>query len=311
MDKLKIRYSFIKLRIRRYVEGYSAHRLYANSLKVLSEDFTGRGLTSESRKYAVVVHLYYPEMWQGIKEYVSRLNGMVDYDIFITLPLNDGKVRSRMKSESVNGKKLYILDSANHGRDVCPFVYIANFLYSSGYRYVLKLHTKKSPHREDGSEWFENLLESLLPDRKDLLKEITDCISDDDVAVIGPADHYYPLTINFPANGMDMTRIMKDIFDRETSYKVLQLDRGSYGFFAGTMFWVDLEYINGLLGYKSTDFDSEKGQVDGTFAHALERMFCVVPEVAGRKIYESSSRDLRERAYSSSNIPEWSEHHNE
>ena len=94
------------------------------------------------------------------------------------------------------------------------------------------------------------------------------------------------------------------------AYKILQKKRREYGFFGGTMFWVDLESIKDLFVYSSAKyFEPEAGQIDATFAHALERLFCIIPEIDGKDIYESTGGEVRKRPYQSDNIPDWSEDH--
>jgi lipopolysaccharide biosynthesis protein len=51
---------------------------------------------------------------------------------------------------------------ANRGRDILPFLHVANRLLDEGEEVVLKLHTKHSPHRRDGARWRANCCERCL-----------------------------------------------------------------------------------------------------------------------------------------------------
>lgn len=63
----------------------------------------------------------------------------------------------------------------------------------------------------------------------------------------------------------------------------------SFQFAGGTMFWVRPEVLKPLydLKIKLQDFDEEAGQIDGTLAHALERILgYIVTETQSKKIVE-------------------------
>ena len=79
-------------------------------------------------------------------------------------------------------------------------------------------------------------------------------------------------------------------------------------FSGATMFWINLESIEGILKqpYGPDTFQGEKGQVDGTFAHAMERAFNIVPEVNGKDLYQSGPLGVERIRYYSGIIPEWS-----
>ena len=253
--------------------------------------------------YAVVIHLYYTESWSLLFESISRLN--TNFDLFVTIPKQNKFFISQIKKDIKNSKVILV---PNQGRDVLPFLYVANKLYKRGYKYILKLHSKKSTHRSDGSAWLENMVNSLLPKNKQLMKKIYKIIEDKKTAIIGPADQYLSLKVNFDANGLYMDRILRKIFTVEIVNKVLQTNREDYGFFAGTMFWVRLDAIAPILkiGLNSLDFETEKGQIDGTLAHALERLFCLVPEFNKKLIYEIKTKDVLKVDYNNGTIPDWS-----
>lgn len=73
------------------------------------------------------------------------------------------------------------------------------------------------------------------------------------------------------------------------------LDDLQYGFFAGTMFWARLDSFDTMFrcNFSLLAYDIERGQTNGTFPHALERLFSLVPILEGRVLYEISSAGLR------------------
>jgi lipopolysaccharide biosynthesis protein len=258
-----------------------------------------------STKIAIVLHLYYPEAWTLIKPRLKPLESF-GFDLFVTIPSHNILFGDVIRVDYSNA---YIIESPNQGRDVLPFLVMASEIEKAGYLYILKLHSKKSTHRKDGGDWFENILEHLVPSTQEGVNKLLQVIDKSNTAIIGPAGQYVSLTVNFEANGMHMTRVINKLYSNAKSFKVLQQDRKDYGFFAGTMFWARIDAIKPIvdMNYRAYQFESEKGQIDGTFAHALERIFCLVPEIEGRKIYEIEENSIREVKYSSGSVPDWSD----
>ena len=260
---------------------------------------------SDNTTLAVVIHLFYVDNWRLFVQKMTNLN-KYQFDIFVTIP----KENNYFKKEILNTyPKATIIVVPNRGRDVLPFIKIAEKLYKSGYESVLKFHSKKSTHREDGQEWLDDMLNKLLPDKPIVIDSIYKKLQDKNTGVLGPEGVYYPLTVNFPANGVHMTQIIKKLYNSNLAHDYLQLNRNQYGFFGGTMFWARLDAIKSLLDFPVRYFETEAGQIDGTFAHALERLFTVVPEINKKNNYEINDKGVVVRPYMSTNIPDWSEDH--
>jgi lipopolysaccharide biosynthesis protein len=254
---------------------------------------------------AVVIHLYYVDSWKVFVERLKNLDGY-DFDLYVTMP-SSNKHFIEIIRKTHPGATIVIVP--NHGRDVLPFIVTAKKLYASGYEYVLKLHSKRSTHRDDGNDWFMGMLDKLLPQDKEIVSAIQAKLSKKNTGIVGPAEVYYPLTVNFPANGLHMTRVIKKIYGMTIAHKYLQVNRAEYGFFGGTMFWARLDAISKLMNFSVSDFELENGQLDATFSHALERLLCIVPEIDGRLNYEITNKAVVSRPYQTDNIPDWSQDH--
>jgi lipopolysaccharide biosynthesis protein len=188
----------------------------------------------------------------------------------------------------------------NKGRDVLPFLVTAKMLQRAGtYEYFLKLHSKKSLHRSDGNEWLKSLLNELIPDDS---VPIIHTLERSDTGSIGPESHVVSLTRYLHPNRENIEKILRKLIDkRRTKYIV---DRASlYPFFGGTMLWARLDFVEPVINKSlaSIKFEKEKGQVDGTIAHALERVFGgLLHEVTKRKMYtvgKSGVQKLPEKLY--------------
>jgi rhamnosyltransferase len=265
-------------------------------------------LNHDHAEIAVVLHLFYVENWPLFSQRLNNLTqAQIGYDLFITLPAQLEGFITQIKIAFPNA---HCIVTPNRGRDVLPFIKVAEVLSASGYHSILKFHSKKSTHWEGGQDWLEGMMERLLPSDGRAIGRTIALLQEPTTGVIGPSDVYYPLTVNFPANGPHMMRIVSKLYGKNKAHEVLQQRRKEYGFFGGTMFWARLDAIEPLLQYPVRAFEAEHGQIDATFAHALERMFCIVPEITQRDMYELTvSGKLRKRPYKSTDIPEWSTDH--
>lgn len=254
-------------------------------------------------KLAVVLHLYYTDLWSVVGKKLDYLKTLEDFDLFVTLPVENEAFTKTIKKDYPSAHIFFV---PNRGRDVLPFIKVAEGLAALNYEFVLKLHSKKSPHRSDGSEWFSGILEGLIPEQTSLVNEIVKTLSKKDTGLIGPTEQYISLVVNYDANKAKLLKIVSGV--DQVNSKVLDSSLDKYGFFAGTMFWARLDAIAEVIRETSAidQYETEKGQIDGTFAHANERAFSVIPELKKRKMFEIGE-GLTSRDYATDNIPDWSE----
>lgn len=254
-------------------------------------------------KLAVVVHLYYPELLGYFNDKLKRLSN-ISYDLFITLPEEKREKFAEIQALLPNA---HIALIPNCGRDVLPFIETARKLRALGYEKVLKIHSKKSPHRIDGDHWRDSIIDNLIPSNKDLLKNIQTTLDNTRTGIIGPAGEYVSLLVNFSATGHHTQKLMSEIYDKKLAKELFSIS-DEYGFFAGTMFWARLDTFTPIIDIiKPEDFEPEFGQEDSTLAHALERLFSVIPELNKKEIYELSEVGIKKIDYHTTNIPKWSE----
>ena len=170
----------------------------------------------------------------------------------------------RDRQQGVHGE---VIEGENRGRDILPFLRLATRLLDEGEKIVLKLHTKQSLHRRDGETWRRELLELLLPQGR--TAGLAAAFSNDPtLGLLAPEGHVQPMHYYWGANE-DNVRCLAT----RTGIRLPETD--SDRFIAGSMFWARLEALRPLLDahLDEWEFEAEQGQVDGTFAHALERMF--------------------------------------
>lgn len=245
---------------------------------------------------AVVVHLHYPEVWSEVADRLALLPS--DLDLYVTVTTPAWSAREEILATTPHAR---LLRTPNLGRDVLPFIRVATGLRRAGYSAVLKLHGKRSVHADDGAEFLASCLDELIADQN-RAAECRRLVSSGDVALVGPESRLYPLAIHVWWNIDDLRWFLR----RWRPMHVHDLDSPTeLSFFAGTMFWANLDALTDCLSVPTSRFAVENSQIDGTMAHALERLFCVVPEVDGRAIAVSGANGLRRVDYTDYHWPEW------
>jgi lipopolysaccharide biosynthesis protein len=253
---------------------------------------------SSGTKLAVIIHLYYTDSWPLIKEKLANIN--VPFDLFISVQEQDKNII--LDEVNTHHKTTNIIVLPNRGRDVLPFLLIARKISEEKqYKYILKLHSKKSLHRNDGNEWLDSLLDELIPAN---ISAIIKTLELTDTGAIGPASHVVSLSKYMGGNRDLIGLVLEKMTDRKTIDHIL-FNQSKYHFFVGTMFWCRIDFLSPLLSSNLTpaDFNTESRQVDGTTAHAIERILGkILHKITDKKMYilkKSLVSELPEKQYNS------------
>lgn len=237
-------------------------------------------------KVCVVVHAFYPELLAEIFDYLKQWS--TPYRLVITtIPEKSHAVHVELDKHSM---KADVLVQENRGRDILPFIKALQTAVNDEHL-ILKLHTKKSLHREDGDTWRKDLLSKLLAPEK-ASKVFAAFAEHNDLGLIAPEGHILSMSTYWGSNADTVHRLTKqmggDVFLPESTL-----------FAAGSMFYVRSTAIQSIieLGLRDVDFEEEAGQVDGTLAHAIERCFSVATWLSG--YYLASSEHPEVVAYRS------------
>jgi lipopolysaccharide biosynthesis protein len=156
----------------------------------------------------------------------------------------------------------------NRGRDIRPFLDAVR--HTPNFEIGLKLHTKKSPQRLDGMQWRAALLDSLLPPTG-VGPLVTKLWTDSRIGMAAPAEFCLSVAPWVLQNEPGMVKIAAAL-----GSELVETDLDNAFFAAGSMFWFRRRAIEALSTKAILDlFEPEQGQLDGTIAHAMERMFPV------------------------------------
>jgi hypothetical protein len=253
--------------------------------------------TLRPARHAIVLHLYYRDMWEEIAALITKQQ--IDYDLFVTLVAepdhSDLAIRARILAAFPNAR---IWTFPNHGRDILPFLHLAQSGLLSSYAAVCKLHTKRSPHREDGDVWRQALFAGVLGDPV-RTKQRLSAFKADPKAGFWVADGNRLVGRQWWGPNAAHAALL-------IARAGLHADRDRLIFAAGSIYWVTPALLQQLaaLPVNAADFEPEMGQVDGTMAHALERIFGLVALRAKLCILQTS--DLETASDMAGSSPEQS-----
>jgi len=215
---------------------------------------------------AIVIHAFYEEVFKEILDYLGQLRA-ASFRLYVTCPPD--RMESVGDRLAASGYGYSLLPVANRGRDVLPFLRILPQVVAAGHEFLIKVHTKKSTHRVDGDVWRSDLFNKLLGDVA--VGEALACLRNSPgIGILGPAGHVVPMSFYWGSNAATVERVASRLGIEQAALGRLQ-------FVAGTMFFARAKALLPLmnLALGEDDFEEERGQVDGTLAHALERLMAV------------------------------------
>ncbi len=215
---------------------------------------------TKSSDTAVVLHLFYEDLFEEIKDYLKNVD---DFDLYVSIPDSLDGIEEKIFS---NFPAARVLKTENRGRDLAPFISIFRVISELNYQYLLKIHTKKSIHRDDGGLWRQDIYHKLMGSKENVNAVMDQFRKNRDVGMIGPEQHVLDHSIYWGSNET-LTRSLA------ASVGVNFPSEPNFVFIAGSMFWARpqaLKVIN-FLPLDLSDFAPEPLPPDGTLAHALER----------------------------------------
>jgi hypothetical protein len=266
--------------------------LFANNPELLFGWPARRGARSQMADHpgpnaiAIVVHIYYEDTWEDISGALGSLT--VPFDLIVTTVPGRERLIEAVRRDFPNAE---IEEMENRGRDIRPFLVLLERGRLDRYRYICKVHGKKSIDggRKSymGAIWRRRLLFDLVgaPGLANTIVEMFD--RDPSIGMIGPRAYRLPREdyseeLSFSAN----RPMVLELAERMG----VPSDRFLLDFFGGTMFWVRPEALKPLRDlYLSSAIPEERGLLDGSLGHAIERVFSTSVLAAGYKLANSDA----------------------
>lgn len=208
-----------------------------------------------------VIHAWYPDTFGEILGALRE--SKVDFRVIATT--DESRAAAIESIARKNGLDIELEIARNRGRDVLPFLRTLYRLRREGVDLVLKLHTKHSPHLADGARWRNEMIDCLVgPSRAAQIVE--SMWRDPEVGLVAPEGYLVAVQDRLGANTDNMAYVARRIGLPSPM---------SYGRFpAGSMFWARVAALAPMLDahFHEEDFEEEAAQIDGTLAHAIERV---------------------------------------
>jgi lipopolysaccharide biosynthesis protein len=230
---------------------------------------------------AVVAHIYYEDTWPDI---AGALRGLpVPFDLIVTTVAGrEGLIESIRRSYP--RAEIEIME--NRGRDIGPFLVLLERGRLDGYRYICKIHGKKSidggRKTYMGEMWRRRLLFDLLGAPGAASAAVDMFERNASIGMIGSRvfrlpNASYPEDLSWSANRSMTLKIAERMG--------VPADKFELDFFGGTMFWVRPEALKPLRDLRlAAEMPYESGLVDGDLPHALERVLPTSVLMAGYKL---------------------------
>lgn len=254
------------------------HIIEKNLLLVSKEESF---VENRDKKFAVVVHCFYLDIWIEIRTLLLKISS--SFDLFVTMP--DGS--SVAEQEITNFfPRARIIKTPNIGMDIVPFLSIIPLLLRENYYAICKIQTKKG----DGPLavlWRRLMLDSLIGSTENFDLVTNAFRSNSELGLVGAGAIYQSAHRLMYENKQNIEEILSAVYSSH-------IPEEDWGFFAGTMFWVKTELLISLSDYITripSRFDSAYKK-DGKTEHALERIFGLIPRLHNKKIALLQPKDI-------------------
>jgi hypothetical protein len=231
-------------------------------------------------RIAVVVHVHYPEIWPEISDALGCIPEEFDLFVSVTKALDEGATQRILAAFP----HAYVAVFPDHGRDILPFLTFAATGVLNRYTLVCKLLTKRTPYRQDGTSWRTTPVDGVLGSQDKVERILKAFQSDQDLGIVVADGQVYGAR---PEHWIGNYNRVIELSVR-LGWETLPND---ILFPGGSIFWIRPVLLRPLVALKLSpgDFEPEPRRIDGTTAHAVERMVGVVCSESGMRIAESGA----------------------
>lgn len=260
----------------------------SDEITFLSEKNKQRTIVPEN--IYVHIHAFYLEYLQEIIDYLNNIS--FDYDCYITTDSeNKKRVIQYYAEKYLYAKNKYIIATPNRGRDIGPWLVECKEI-NRKYQLACHVHTKKSIHLPAmGNRWRRYLMDNLLGSPS-YVESIVSLFKEEQRLglVFPPFYSEVASSKKWKGNKLSVLELLKRCGVN------LKLPPKP-DFSAGTMLWYRPEALAPLFDadMKYSDFEDEKGQLEGTLMHAVERSLVYIAQSHGYKIKKILAESERER----------------
>lgn len=222
---------------------------------------------------ALVVHVFHLDIVSEIVSYVG--NFPEDADRFVTYPETLSADAVRFLEKSFPGAVLTAVPNA--GQDLGALLALARQHDLTRYATICKIHTKKG--MKEPERWRHALLRGTLGGRSQVAQTIRAFRRDPNLMLSGPRQLY----LHGPTYIWKNAAMMREMFG--DTIGGFDIEREDWGFIGGTCFWISSRVLERVLeATREIEFSASAYTDDGTIAHALERLFGLIPTLLGGRV---------------------------
>jgi glycosyltransferase involved in cell wall biosynthesis len=219
-------------------------------------------------KTAILLHIHYPEVLHDILPLLVA--SAVDYDLLITATSETvaSEIHGVTAEYQLRGRT-HVRVVTNRGRDIAAFINEFTDKYQD-YDLICKIHGKKSPHLDHfGRSWRRYLITNTIGN-DDIVKRVAYFFSiSPQLGIFAPVP-FKGTNNNDWADNLDIAKELVAELDGEAADR---LGEEPLLYPSATVFWFRPQSLATLYRrYPTEFFPAEPLPVDGTVAHALERL---------------------------------------
>ncbi len=234
-------------------------------------------------KTVVCIHIFYEDLIDEFASAITELNNLVPIDVIVSIPQEWSAVQAQRVIDLMDPIRLVVTE--NCGRDVWPFIRSLRVASALGYEIGCKLHSKKSAHLTGGGAiWRRGLVNSLVGS-EGAEAALNVFAKDSRAGLVAPIEAMFSVS--------DSSAMRDNMSNVNKLLSMAGLDGATlHDFVAGTMFWFRFAALQNVieLPIDNADFGPELGAIDGTVAHAFERLFSTFVVCGGFKIANYDSQ---------------------
>ncbi|MDO5677314.1 MAG: rhamnan synthesis F family protein [Propionibacteriaceae bacterium] len=218
----------------------------------------------------IIIHLYYAELAPTLLKAIDRVPAPVRLYVSTDVEAKAASIRRDLPGADVRVVR-------NVGRDVYPKLFAFRDAHAH-HDVVLHLHGKRSPHSRDLEKWLDQIMSCLVPSTERVQQILTMFASDPKLGMVSPE----PFAGILPSYGWGPNRVLAEALLWERGWGRLP---HQVQFPAGSMFWARPAAPQPIfdLDLPAEAFTEGATALDGSLAHAVERLVGVAPGVAGYK----------------------------
>ncbi|GAB2799873.1 rhamnan synthesis F family protein [Dyella kyungheensis] len=234
-------------------------------------------LASVNMSIGVMAHVFYPDLLEELAGCLARIP--LPYTLMVSVVDESARAQAEARLSALPRlSALHVRIVPNRGRDIAPL--LVTFREEIlALDLICHVHTKKSLYGgQDQVGWRGHLFDSLLGSSERQSWIFGMFQANPELGIVYPESY-----ANVPLWGH--TWLSNAEWGRQLAEQLgFEIDAAGYlDFPAGSMFWARTQALRPLfeLGLRTDSFPPEKGQIDGTLQHAIERMLSLVTRHQG------------------------------